>query len=235
MTTRAATSGNPGRDDPTSSTIMSSQNKNRQAGFSMAEMIVALGCMLVIGAASLALVGSSVKYANSTYNLTDAEQSLRNAHEVINRDLTSAGDGLRGIGTITAPVGFVQSYITRTPVTCNDANFPCIGIVTSDDSIPAATAIPQSSPAANFQTGSDRISMLIRDNTFNSGNSVSLFAGKISVSGTSTIMVVGASEIGLFQLGEIYALTSQNSAAFGIVSAIDTTNRKLTLTNGDTY
>ena len=73
----------------------------------MVEMMIALGCMLVIGAASLALVGSSVKYANSTYNLTDAEQSLRNAHEVVNRDLTSAGDGLRGIGTITAPLGFV--------------------------------------------------------------------------------------------------------------------------------
>jgi hypothetical protein len=77
--------------------------------------------------------------------------------------------------------------------------------------------------------------MLIRDTTFNSGNSVSLFAGKISVVGTSTNMVVAASEIGLFQVGEIYGLTSQNSAAFGVVSAIDTTNKKITLTNGDAY
>jgi hypothetical protein len=46
---------------------------------------------------------------------------------------------------------------------------------------------------------------------------------------------VAASEIGLFQVGEIYALTSQNSAAFGVVSAIDTTNNKITLTNGDAY
>jgi hypothetical protein len=202
----------------------------------MVEMMIALGCMLVIGAASLALVGSSVKYANSTYNLTDAEQSLRNAHEVVNRDLTSAGDGLRGIGTITAPLGFVQSYITRTPVTCNDANFPCIGIVTSDSSIPAATAIPQSNPAINFLANSDRISMLIRDTTFNNGNTVSLFAGKISVLGTSTNLTLATnSEVALFQVGEIYALTSQNSAAFGVVSAIDSSNKKVTLTNGDAY
>ena len=210
-------------------------NKSGQEGYSMLELIVALGCMLVVGAASLALVGSSIKFANSTYNVTDAEQSLRNAHEVINRDLTNAGDGLRGIGTITAPVAFVQSYITRTPVTCNDANFPCIGLVTSDDSIPMSTAIPQASPAANFQTGSDRISMLIRDTGFNFGNSVSLFAGTISVAGASTVMVVGTTEIGLFQVGEIYALTSQNSAAFGVVSAVDTINKKVTLTNGDAY
>lgn len=209
--------------------------KRRQAGYTMLELLIALGCMLVIGGASLMLISRSIKFANSTYNVTDAEQSLRNAHEVINRDLTSAGDGLRGIGTITAPVAFVQSYVTRTPVTCNDANFPCIGIVTSDDSIPASTAIPQASPGTNFLTGSDRISMLIRDTTFNSGNTVSLFAGKISVVGTSTIMVVGATETALFKVGEIYALTSQNSAAFGVVSAVDTTTNKITLTNGDGY
>lgn len=201
----------------------------------MLEMAIALTCMLVIGAASLGLISKSIKYANSTYNVTDAEQSLRNAHEIINRDLTNAGDGLRGIGTITAPVAFVQSFITRTPVTCNDANFPCIGIVTSDDSIPTGIAVPQANPAVNFQASSDRISMIIRDTTFNSGNSVSLFAGKISVLGTSTNLVVGTSEIGLFQVGEIYALTSQNSAAFGVVSAVDTTNKKVTLTNGDSY
>src|SRR5436190_18546956 len=209
--------------------------KRRQAGYSMAELLIALGCMMVIGAASLALIGKSIKFANSTYNVTDAEQSLRNAHEIINRDLTSAGDGLRGIGTITAPVAFVSSYMTSTPVTCNDANFPCIGIVTSDDSIPAGTAIPQASPATNFQAGSDRISMLIRDTTFNSGNTVSLFAGKISVSGTNTNMVVANTEIGLFQVGEIYALTSQSYAAFGVVSAIDIPGKKVTLTTGDAY
>jgi type II secretory pathway pseudopilin PulG len=215
---------------------MTSQTKNcRQTGYSMLEMMIALAGMLIIGGASLALISKSIKYANSTYNVTDAEQSLRSAQEAINRDLTSAGDGLRGIGTITAPIAFVSSYITRTPVTCNDANFPCIGIVTSDDSIPTGTAIPGASPAANFQANSDRISMLIRDTTFNSGNSVSLFAGKISVLGASTIMVVGTSEIGLFQVGEIYALTSQNSAAFGVVSAIDSTNKKVTLTSGDSY
>jgi hypothetical protein len=77
--------------------------------------------------------------------------------------------------------------------------------------------------------------MLIRETSFNSGNAVSLFAGKISVVGTTTNLVVAPTEIGLFQVGEIYALTSQNSAAFGVVSAVDTTNRKVTLTNGDAY
>jgi type II secretory pathway pseudopilin PulG len=118
-----------------------------QAGYSMVELLVSLGMTIVISAASFALFGSSMKFANATYHITDAEQSLRNAHEVMNRDLTTAGDGLRGIGTITAPLTFVNTFLTRTPVTCgNDPNYPCIGIVTSDDSIPSGTAVPRWPP-----------------------------------------------------------------------------------------
>ena len=201
----------------------------------MLEMMIALVAMLVIGAASLALVGSSVKFAASTYNVTDAQQALRTAHEAINRDLTNAGDGLRGIGAITAPSAFVQSYITRSPVTCNDANFPCVGLVTSDASIPSGTTVPQASPASTFLPDSDRISMLIRDSSFNNGNTVSLMAGKITVLGASTNIVVANSEIGLFQVGEIYSFVAQSSAAFGVVSAVNSSTKTVTLNNGDGY
>ncbi len=204
-----------------------------QAGYSMFELLIALGMTIIISAASFALFGSSMKFANATYHLTDAEQSLRNAHEVMNRDLITAGDGLRGIGTITAPLTFVQTFLTRTPVTCNDANYPCIGIVTSDDNIPAGTAVPQSSPAVNFQSNSDRISMLTRDTTFNNGNVVSLLAGKITVSGSSTLVNVGSANIGLFQNNEIYAIVSQNSAGFGVVTGVNTTTFVVTMNNSD--
>jgi len=40
---------------------MTSQIINRrQAGYTMLELLIALGCMLVIGAASLALIGKSI-------------------------------------------------------------------------------------------------------------------------------------------------------------------------------
>ncbi len=71
---------------------------NRQDGFSMMELLVSLVTMTVVVGASLALVGSSIKFAHSTYNMTDAEQGLRTAHELINRDLVTAGDGMKGIG-----------------------------------------------------------------------------------------------------------------------------------------
>jgi Tfp pilus assembly protein PilW len=207
-----------------------------QQGYSMVEMMIAMATTLLVAAASFALMQKSVKFANTTYNVVEAEQSLRSAHEVINRDLTKAGDGLRGLGTINTPVAFASGYVTRTPVTCFDAAYPCIGLVTSDNSIPPSTAIAQATPAANFLSGTDRISMIVRDTDFNFGNSVSVPAGKLTISAGNTNIVVGTTaEINLFQPGEIYALSSQNYAAFFVVSSVNATTKTITISNGDIY
>ena len=208
-----------------------------QQGYSMMEMMIAMATTLVVAAAAFALMQRSVRFANITYNVVEAEQSLRSAHEVINRDLTKAGDGLRGLGTINTPVAFASGYVTRTPVTCTgDPAYPCIGLVTSDDLIPASISIPQASPAANFLSNSDRITMIVRDTDFNLGNSVSVPAGKLSISAGDTNIVVGTTaEINLFHAGEIYALSSQNYAAFFVVSSVNATTKTITISNGDTY
>ncbi len=205
---------------------------NRQDGFSMMELLVSLVTMTVVVGASLALIGSSIKFAHSTYNMTDAEQGLRTAHEMINRDLVTAGDGMKGIGKFTTPVAFVQNYLTRTPVlNGSDTTHADVGLVTSDDNIPANIAVPQASPAVNFKTGSDRISMLVKDTSF---PDVSVAAAKISQVGSNTNIVVLSGDINKFQVGEIYAIVSQD-ATFGVVSAVNTTTFTVTLTSGDAY
>jgi len=206
----------------------------REAGYSLLELMVSLGVMLIIVGAAFALIGGSLRFANSTFYMTDAEQSLRAAHESINRDLTSAGDGLKSIGNITVPLSFASNYLTQTTIVdSSDTTHHQLGVLTTDDAIPASTAVPQSSPAMNFLPNSDRVSMLIQDKTFNSGNAVTLLAGKITVSGSDTNINVGAANIALFQVGEIYAVVSKSSAAFGIISSINTVTNTIVMTNGD--
>src|SRR5438552_17131245 len=118
-------------------------NRKRQDGFSMMELLVSLVTMTVVVGASLALIGSSIKFAHSTYNMTDAEQGLRTAHEMINRDLVTAGDGMKGIGKITTPIAFVQNYLTRTPVlNGSDMTHDDVGFSTSDDNITGNITVP---------------------------------------------------------------------------------------------
>ena len=196
------------------------------AGYSMLELLICMGILIVVVGATMSLLAGSLRFSRSTFYMTDAEESLRNAHEMINRDLTSAGDGLKSIGTITVPLSFASSWLTRTTVVdSSDPTHHQLGLVTSDDAMPLNTTVPSASPAATFKENSDRISMLIQDKDFNNGNAVSLLPGQITVSGTATSIVVGATNINLFQVGEIYAT----------VTAVNPTTYTVIMTNGDAF
>ncbi|HVS80260.1 MAG TPA: hypothetical protein VHE60_00830 [Pyrinomonadaceae bacterium] len=205
---------------------------NRQAGFSMMELLISLATMTIITGCAFALIGGSIRFTSATFHITDAEQTMRTAHEIINRDLTTAGDGLRGINTITVPRGFVLNYLTHTPDP-TDPNYVNLGLVVSDDDVPGTTAVAQSNPARNVLDGSDRLTMLTRDTSFQPP--VSLVAGKITSSGANTNIAVTAAELPRFQVGEIYAITAQNSMAFGVITSINTVTNTLVMSNGDTY
>jgi Tfp pilus assembly protein PilW len=213
--------------------MRSNRKHNRQDGFSMVELMISLTTMTIITGAAFALIGSSIKFANSTYHTTDAEQGLRTAHEIVHRDLTTAGDGLRGIGTIQVPKVFVQDYLTKTPVLDpGEPNYVNLGLLTSDDAVPANTSVPQSSPTTHVLTATDRMTLLATDTSF---SPVTLLAGKITSASPNTNIVVPTAAIGRFQAGEIYAIVSGNSAAFGRISSINTSTKTLTMTNGDVY
>jgi prepilin-type N-terminal cleavage/methylation domain-containing protein len=206
---------------------------HNQAGFSLIELLIAMSVMTIVTGAAFALVGSSLQFSSATYSMVDSEQGLRNSHEIINRDLVTAGDGLRGIGTIQVPKVFVQNYLTQTPVVdVNSPNYVNLALVISDDNLAGTTAVPQSSPAATVLGGTDRLTMLTQDTTF---APVTVLAGKITTATPNTNIVVSAADIVKFQTGEIYAIESQNSAAFGVISSINTNTNTLTLTNGDVY
>ena len=212
--------------------MYSNRKINRQDGFSMIELMISLATMTIITGAAFALIGSSIKFSSATYNLTDTEQGVRAAHEVINRDLTTAGDGLRGIGTIQVPKAFVQNYLTQTPVVdSSNPNYVNLALVNSDDNVPGSTAVPQPSPSpsSNVLNGTDRLTLLTQDYT--NFTPVTLLAGKITQSSPNTTIVVPDGS--KFQAGEMYAVVSQNSAAFFVISSIN--SNTLTVQNGDTY
>lgn len=206
---------------------------NCQDGFSMIELLISMATMTIITGAAFALIGSSIKFASATYHLTDTEQSLRTAHEIINRDLTTGGDGLRGIGTIRVPLTFVQNYLTQTPIVDTNApNYVNLALVNSDDNIPGTTAVPQASPAATILGGTDRLTLLTTDTSF---APVTLLGGKITFATPNTNIQVTSTDIVRFQTGEVYAIVSGDKAAFGVISTVNTSTNVLTMTNGDVY
>jgi prepilin-type N-terminal cleavage/methylation domain-containing protein len=208
--------------------MCSTVKNDHQAGFSLMELLIAMAIMVLITGAAFALIQGSLKFTTATFNMTDAQQNLRTAQEFINRDLTTSGDGLKSIGTIQVPLGFVTNYLTLAPVLVSGQ--PNLAIVTTDDDVAGTTAVPQASPAVTVRDKTDRLTLLMQDTTF---PTVSLAVGKITFVGSDTKIVVP--DATKFRAGEIYAVTSQNSAAFGVISSINNGTNTLTLTNGDVY
>ncbi len=208
---------------------------NNESGFSIVEMIIVVGVMIVVMASLGALFTDTLKVTTATYELTDAQENLRIAQEYINRDLMNAGDGLKSISTIRVPQGFVTKYLTLNPVP--DTSMPTgvvnLGILSSDNNLPANTIVQGSNPTTTVRTGTDRQTLLQIDSTF---TPIALPATPTaSINSNGSTITVSSSDIGRFTVGEIYFVTSSLGGTFVTITAKNTGTRVLTCANGDAY
>lgn len=206
----------------------SNSRLGNQAGFSLIEMTITVAVMLVVTAAIASLVNSSISIATATYELTDAQESLRTAQEFINRDLMSAGDGLRNMANIPVTKTFVQNYLAITPVV--DPLLPNnpvtnLGILTTDDAVPANKIVFGQDPAVatnplvfvrSSPVLTDRQTILQIDSDF---TPIALLAPAINGATASTITIADADRA-RFTIGEIYFLTSSVGGTFGTITNI---------------
>jgi len=214
----------------------SSKPKN-QAGFSLIELLIATAVMIIISAGVVSLMTSSMSVATSTYELTDAQENLRTAHEFISRDLMSAGDGLKSMTYLPVSTSFVNNYLTLNPIV--DAAMPSgvtnLGILTTDNDIPAGTVVKGPDPGVatvpvvtvrSSPVLTDRHTIVEIDHGF---TPISLAAGKIDSTGTA--VTISDVDFARFTAGEVYFLTSALGGTFGtLTSKTDTTGSNSTLT-----
>src|SRR6185295_2278204 len=113
--------------------------KKNQSGFSMVELCVAMAVMAIITGAVFSLMRDSMKVGTTTYEMTDAQQSLRNAQEYINRDLINVGDGLNSISRILVPRTFVTGYLAVNPFDYSSTpGYVDLALINSDNNVPAS-------------------------------------------------------------------------------------------------
>lgn len=204
----------------------SNSRLRNQQGFSLIEMIITIAVMVIITTAVASLMRSSMSLSIATYEMTDAQESLRTAQEFINRDLVSAGDGLKNMSNIPVTKTFVNNYLSLNPIV--DPSLPStvtnLGILTTDNDVAANTVVKGLDP--NVPTNplvyvrstpvlTDRQTILQIDSDF---TPIALLAPAINASG-STITIADA-DVGRFTAGEIYFLTSSLGGTFGTVTSV---------------
>ncbi len=211
---------------------LSSENRH-QAGFTIFEMIVAISLMLVVSGVVFSLMKDSMKVAFTTYEMADAQQGLRTAHEYINRDLMNSGDGLNSINNIRIARNFVTNYLTLSPI--DDPSAPGVanlGILTSDNDTAANTQVRGTNPVDTVRSipvATDRMTVLQIDPNF-----VPMALPANAVSSNGRRISISPADVSRFRVGEIYFISSTIGATFGTLTNI-TTAPALEFRNGDVY
>ncbi len=207
------------------------QNKKNEAGFSLMELLIVMIVMLIVLAATFTLLRGSIITATANYEMTSAQQNLRNSQEFLTRDVLTVGDGLFGISNIWLPTKFVTDYLTvRTAGTIDPAGsgFVTVGAVISDNNIAAGVKVKKSNPATTILKRTDRVTLLAKDSEF---GSIDLPTG--STNYNDGRINIPATRIGDFTVGEVYFISNGATGVFGTVTKIDKTAKQIFWGEGD--
>jgi prepilin-type N-terminal cleavage/methylation domain-containing protein len=213
------------------------KHEKGEQGFSLLELIVAIAVMTVVTGAIFALMRDTLKGSTATLEISDGQESLRSAHEYINRDLLNTGDGLNSISDIFVTSAFATNYLTLNPIP--DLSTPGIvklGLITTDNNIPANTLVFGTAPPVSVRADpflTDRLSVLQSDRTF---TAVTLAANAISIN--NGLVAVSPADVGLFSVGEIYLISSGEGSTFATITdrqGVGGPNPFLVFASGDTY
>ncbi|HEV7890791.1 MAG TPA: prepilin-type N-terminal cleavage/methylation domain-containing protein [Pyrinomonadaceae bacterium] len=212
------------------------QRSPREAGFSLVELMIAMGVMIALTAVVMTYTTDSIRIATATNEMTEAQQSLRAAQDFIARDLVAVGDGMEDIKAPRLTKAFLNNHLTKAPATDTNNTLGVLGVVTSDDQVPAGTTVPNESLAGiiTLLTGSDRLTIMKMDPEFNGGATISLAAGTVTNNG-QTVTLPPNTNMTQFALNDIYFFTSGDGSAFGAVTGVDAATRVLSFTAGDRY
>lgn len=203
----------------------------KQDGFSLLELLVVMSIMLIITTATMTLMRDSMKVTNVTFELSDAQENLRIAHEYINRDLLSAGEGLTGIGTFQINAGFIANYLTT-----NSA--PGFAMIASDNNVASGRTVLGTNPVVTVRSTpnlTDRLTVLALDpsatylplSLTGSNGAIAMSNGNLKAT-----ITLSATAYANATVGEIYCITSGSKMTLAAVTAKIGSN-KVEFTNGD--
>jgi prepilin-type N-terminal cleavage/methylation domain-containing protein len=151
---------------------MTSRGSNDQAGFTLLELLIAMGVMLVVLAGTTQVMTDAVKGSSNARQMLDMNAQLRATMDLIQRDLLQVGQGLPTGRRIGIPNGSGAQAIRRPGP---DASGACPGVspFPADDSLPAVHVGPGLGPEVNGQC-TDVVTVLAADNVLEPLNLVAI-------------------------------------------------------------
>ena len=204
---------------------------NREAGFSLAEMLVSMGIMTVVMGATAAALSSASKMRDAAVSMTGVNNSLRTGMDLMLRDMLQIGSGLPPGHVILIPsgVGSVRMNIPGPPGT---AFLTPIGDLDWGAVIPGNGLGPTINGVAT-----DTLTMLMADNNFvdmplTAITDTSIVVRATHPPGTGAAINIQTG-VDRLQKGQLLMLEKGSNTTMVQITNIDFTTRRVTFANND--
>ncbi len=143
---------------------MTSRVRTNQSGFTLLELLITTGIMLVVLAGATQIMTSSMRAESAAKQMLDMNSHLRAAMDLMQRDLLQVGQGLPVGRRVGIPNGFGANAINRPgPGPTDDC--PGVDVFPADGSLPAVIVGAGLGPMLNGEC-TDVITTLAADNLF---------------------------------------------------------------------
>lgn len=193
------------------------------AGFSLVEMLVALGLFTVVMGATMAGLADVMRGNELVMTISSMNGALRAGVDVMIRDLLQAGSGLPSSHTVSIPSG-VGSVPVRIPGPPGTAFATAVGDLVLPAVIPRAGLGPQIDGI-----NTDVLTVLMADNTFLEVGLTAVAASQVTIAAGPNL---GAG-VDRIVTGQLMLISKGSFNTLVQVTGIDPVTRIMTFANGD--
>jgi type II secretory pathway pseudopilin PulG len=204
-----------------------------EAGFSLVEVLTAMGIMLVVLAGTFSAMTNAMRIDQSARNITTMNGNLRAAMDLVVRDMTQVGQGLPIGRAVGIPNGAGATAIGRPGPAASPGPPVCAGVtpfpITA--TLQAVTVGPNLGPAINGVC-TDVVTTLAVDSTFEGANVSSISAARVlTIYRNGPDGILGNADDGIPsdnpdvlgdnpRVGDLLMLTKGDLSALVVVSAV---------------
>ncbi len=198
-------------------------------GFTLLELMVAMALSLLLFGLALTLVQQLNNTADIVGSMSDVNENLRAAVNMVSRDLSTAGENIP-LGGIPVPSGGTAAAITRPGP--GALTFPAAGYIPV--LTPGYTLGPTQGSGANaITTDIVTIISVTQTSLFNQTAVDATTPHLPTISSTSATITVSTTAAGYVSLGQLIMLTNINGYCLLAVSSVNTTTGVITFKNAD--
>ncbi len=215
--------------------IHSPSGRHSAAGFSLVELLTAMALSLLMFAMTFVLVQQLDNTADVVGSVSDVNQNLRAAVNMVSRDLSTAGENIP-LGGIPLPYGGTATSIKRPYPSTLTFPAPLSGSALYMSVLIAGNGLGPSQGSGSTAISTDVVSMIgvNQSSSFNQTVVSTTSPNKPTFSSTSATITVSTTAAAYVSPGQLVMLRNANASCLLTVSSVNTTTGVITFTHGDT-